>query len=395
MKRPLAGVRIVDVSKLEIGAGACQSLADLGAEVIKVEALDGEPIRRYVPRAGRDSVYFYALYRNRRSVALDVTREEGRRVVLDLVATADAFVEVSRPGGMERLGLTYDHLRAVNAALVYCSISSYGRSGPSAAQASHAPDIDLSAGVGFMADDPLTGEPVMGEVLAVSAVSAMSDAALAITAGVLGARVHGQGSHIEISMWDSAVAWNPVAATMALNGIDFPGGLGSRATPRHAPYRTADGKVLNISCVEHRFWNRFCALIGRSDLRADELDGDATSFGAGDSDALYDAIAAAIAAKPLTHWIDTLRAENIPFGMIRTRAEALDSDQGRARGMVWELPTAADGIRLIARPTLFDGDRGEVYAWPPRCGEHTDETLREIGYSAARIAELRSEGVIG
>lgn len=397
MQQPLRGVTVVDVSRLEIGAMATQLLADLGADVIKVEPLgDGEEIRRYSPRLGSDSAFVLATYRNKRSLQADLKTAEGRQIVLDLVEHADVFVEVSRSGVMERLGLDWPTLRELNPRLVYCSLRAFGDCGPYATQNSHSPDIDYYAGVAGVEADA-AGRLRMVNLRNVSAHAGASAAASGILAALFGARVHGSGSHVEASMWDAAVTWDAIRATMVLNGTWFPGGdeLGSPTTPKHAPYRTSDGKVITISTVEPRYWRNLCDAIGRPDLG--ELvaqDGGVTDFGGG-IEGLYEAVAAAFSERTAAEWEKILAGADVPFAVALSRLEALESEQAERRGVVWTVEDRSGGAyRTVGRSFLLDGDRGSPRRPVPGPGEHTDEVLREIGYDELRIADLRGRDVI-
>ena len=398
MKQPLEGVRVIDVSRLEIGAMATQILADLGADVVKVEPLDGgEEIRRYLPRLGSDSAFVAATFRNKRSIQADLKSDGGRRLVHDLVRRADVFVEVSRRGVMHRLGLDYDTLRGLNPRLVYCSLLAFGNDGPYAQQTSHSPDVDYYAGVASIAEDGVGGLR-MTELVNVSAHAAASSAATGILGALVGERMHGEGSYVEASMWDSAVTWDAIRATMVLNDTWFPGGsdLGTRATPKHAAYATSDGRAIVTSAIEPRYWRNFCNAIGLPEL-GELVDGSggATDFG-GTFVGLYDRVAATMRERTADEWEKVFAAADVPFAVAKSRLEALESEQAESRGLVWTLPDRnGEQFRTVGRSFLLDGDRGAVRRPVPAPGQHTDEVLAELGYDDHRIAQLRSDHAVG
>lgn len=394
MKQPLEGVRVIDVSRLEIGAMATQLLADLGADVIKVEPPGGEEIRRYLPRLGADNVFTLATYRNKRSVEADLKTDAGRQLVHDLVRDADVFVEVSRRGVMERLGLDHPTLAAINPRLVYCSLLAFGNDGPYAMQNSHSPDIDYYAGVAQVVDDG-EGGLRMTDLRNISAHAGAASAAMGILAAIIGARVHRQGSYVEASMWDAAVTWDAIRATMALNDTWFPGGddLGSRATPKHGAYATSDGKSIVISAVEPRYWRNFCDAIGRPELgeNIEEQTDSATDFG-GAFEGLYESVAQTIAERTAEEWEEIFAVADVPFALVKSRLEALTSEHAQARDIVRTIEDRnGEQLRTVGRSFLLDGDRGSVRRVIPAPGEHTAEVLAELGYSVEQVDALRPE----
>jgi alpha-methylacyl-CoA racemase len=396
MKRPLANIRVIDVSKLEIGAMTTQMLGDLGADVIKIEPLRGEEIREYLPRLGADSAFVVASYRNKRSAAIDLKTDGGREIVQALVRTADIFVEVSRPGVMQRLGLDYETLQAINPKLVYCSLLAFGIAGPYSMQNSHSPDIDYYAGVAEVVVDSDDGLR-MTELKNVSALAGANTAASGILAALVGATMHGEGSYVEVSMWDAAVAWDAIRATMVLNDTWFPGGdgLGTRETPKHAAYRTSDGRTLVISAIEPRYWANFCRAIGQPGMGGlIATDEGATDFG-GDFPGLYDRVASMVALRTGDEWEELLARSDVPFAIAQSRLEALTSRQATERDLVWTVRDSEQTrFRTVGRPFLLDGDRGTVDRPIPAVGEHTNEVLRELGLPETEISSLRENGIV-
>src|SRR3954454_18201335 len=271
---PLAGIRVLDLTRLLPGAFATALLGDLGAEVVKVEQPGGgDPIRAYEPRIGDASGYTWVADRNKRSVALNLRDERGRDALLRLAEGADVLIEGFRPGVMDRLGLAYDAVRAVNPALVYCSLTGYGADGPLALAAGH--DINYLGRAGVLSTTGVDGRPAIPGVQ----VADLAGGSLLGVAGLLAALVRaqrtGEGDHVDVAMTDGAFA------LQALNlGARFAGGPPPRrqhellngGVPCYNVYACADGRHLTVGALEAPFWRALCKAAGREDFVDSQMD---------------------------------------------------------------------------------------------------------------------------
>ncbi len=397
---PLSGLRVVELARILAGPWAGQALADLGADVVKVESLAGDDTRGWGPpfveRAdgAREAAYFHACNRGKRSIAVDFTKPEGQAVVRRLVAGADVVIENFKVGGLVKYGLDAAALRALNPRLVVCSITGFGQDGPYAARAGY--DFMIQ-GLGGLMD--LTGAPD-GEPQKVGV--AFADiftglyAVIAIQAALAARERTGEGAHLDMALFDSLVG---VLANQALNylasGVS-PRRLGN-AHPNIVPYQVfavADGHVIVAVGNDGQF-ARFCRVIGAPDLAAEERFRTNPARVA-NREALVPLLAARLAGFPRAALLAALEAEGVPAGPINTVADVFADPQLLHRGMRLSLADA-DGTAIpgVRTPILIDGAAAAADRPSPRLGEHTDAVLAELGYDAAAIGGLRNAGAIG
>jgi alpha-methylacyl-CoA racemase len=333
---PLAGVRILDLSRLLPGGACTRLLQDLGAEIVKVErAGAGDDVRYEQPMLaeGVSAVHQY-LDAGKRSVALDLKDPDDVEVVLALAVECDAVLESFRPGTASRMGVGPEHVAARNPAAVYVSLTGYGQTGPRAAAAGH--DLDYCAYAGVLAT---TGThesgPTTSGVLAADMMGGTL-AAVAILAGIVEARSTGRGRHVDLSLQEAA-SWAialPLAQHLADGATWAPGeGMLNGALPCYGIYRCADGRDLAVGALEPRFWQRFVHLIGRADL-ADRRE---------DAAAIPE-VAAVLASRPRAAWLEVLEHADCCVAPVKTLAEAVEDAQARARDVVVELD--GDGWRV-------------------------------------------------
>jgi len=392
------GVRVLDLSRMLAGPYGSQLLADLGAEVIKIEEPDGgDPVRGMGPPflPGGESAYFLAINRSKKSVALDLTKEAGREVFYDLVRRSDVVLENFRPGVMERLGCGWAKLWSLNQRLVVCSISAYGQEGPYRDRPAF--DLALQAMGGAMS---LTGEPGRAPVrmgLPVADLAGGLFGALAVAGALLRRERTGEGARIDLSLLDCQVSLLTYVAQYFWADGRVPGPLGS-AHASVAPYgacATRDGHVV-VAVFTEKFWGGFCKALGRPEWERDPrflTNRDRVANRA----ALMPLVEAELATRTTADWLARLEAEGVPAAPIQSVDRVLDDVQIRQRGMVVEMDHPVHGrVPTLGTPLKVDGAMGLSVAPPPRLGEHTDRVLRELlEYPAARIAELRSAGAIG
>ncbi|MFQ5612451.1 MAG: CaiB/BaiF CoA transferase family protein [Anaerolineae bacterium] len=390
---PLSSLRILDFTTLLPGPYASMMLADLGAEVLRVEAPHRpDMIRLSPPFDGDTSAWHALLNRSKRSIALDLKRPGAVEVVRRLVQTYDIVLEQFRPGVMDRLGVGYEALRAANPALIYCAITGYGQDGPYRDRAGH--DINYLSLAGVMSH---TGRRETGPIPLGVQVADVGGGSFGAVVGVLAAVVHrqntGEGQFVDISMFDASLAWNALAASEFLVGGQNPGWEQGwlNGGGFYDFYRTRDGRYLSVGSLEPKFWQGFCRAIGRPDLieRGYERDLDVQR-------ALKAEVQATIAGRSLAEWLEVFAAVDVCVEPVLTVEEMLDHPQTRARGMVVDV-SRPDGTaqRQIGSPYKFSRSQPDYKHIGAAVGAHTDEALGEVGYSSEEIEALRAAGVFG
>jgi formyl-CoA transferase len=395
MALPLDGVRVVDLTRVLAGPYCTMMLADMGADVIKVEIPGrGDDSRAWGPPwAGTESAYYLSANRNKRSITLNFRTEGGRRVLLDLVRRADVFVENFIPGSLDRLGLGYEDLKKVNPGLVYCSVSGYGYDGPYATRPGY--DFIAQAEGGIMS---VTGEPEgppMKVGVAIADITTGMFAAAAILAALRHRDRTGQGQRVEVSLLESVVGWLANVAMNYLVSGELPRRYGN-AHPNVVPYQafaTSDGWVA-IGVGNDAQFRRFCDVIGRPEL-ADDPRFRTNSDRVINRDVLIPILEEIFKTRTTDEWIEALTAAELPCGPINTLDRVFRHPQVLHRRMVEEIdhPTAGR-IKLVGIPYKFSATPLAIRRHPPTLGEHTEEVLRELGYSEAEVAALRAEGAI-
>ena len=395
---PLAGTRILAVEQYGAGPAGTVYLADLGAEVIKIEdPLVRGDVGRYVPpfQEEEDSLFFETFNRNKKSVSLDLRSEGGRQVLEDLVAHADAVYSNLRGDQPRKLRLTYDDLKHVNERIVCCSLSGFGMTGPRAPEAGY--DYIMQAMAGWMS---LTGGPESPPTksgLSLVDLSGGYVSAIALLSGLWRARRDGVGCDCDISLYEAALHQLMYVGTWAATGGYVPRRTPNSAHPSIVPFqafRTADG-WLTVACAKPKFWERLCVAVGHDELLEDPRFAD---FAGRDRhrDDLLPILDAVFARRTTEAWIEVLGAAGVPHGPVYDVAEALEDPQVVARGDVVEIEHPRFGtVRQVASPLRISGEPNPLARAPLR-GEHTDEALRDLcGYSDERIAELRAAGTFG
>lgn len=380
MARPLAGVRVADFSRVLSGPWCTMTLADLGADVVKVEHPDGDETRGWGPPfVGGESTYFLSTNRGKRSMALDLRRPEHLDAARRLIDRSDVLIENFRPGTMERLGLGEDACRERNPGIVYASITGFGRG-------SDLPGYDvIIQGMGGVMH--LTGEPEGDPQkvgIAVSDITSGLYAAVAICAA-LREREHngGIGRRVDVSLLGTQVAWLAnQAANHLIGGLD-PTRMGN-AHPNIVPYQVfhgSDGPFV-LAVANERIWARFCAATGREDLATDALYLRNADRVAARTTLIAD-LEAMFSTRPRAVWIETLEAGGVPCGPINSLPEVFEDPRVRALDLVESIPhPTAGSIDLVRAP--FADDR-EPSLPPPLLGEHTEELLADLGYDATEI----------
>jgi alpha-methylacyl-CoA racemase len=349
--RPLEGVRVIDFSTLLPGPLATLILAEAGAEVIKIERPgQGDELRDYEPKLGGTSVGFALLNRGKRSLALDLKDAAARARLEPLLAGAAVLVEQFRPGVMDRLGLGYAAVRALNPRIVYCSITGYGQSGPKAGIAGH--DLNYVADTGLLALAGAEGAPAIPPGLIADIGGGALPAVINILLALRRADATGAGCHLDVAMTDNLFAWQWWAQALLASGrAPRPGReLLTGGSPRFQVYATADGRCVAAAPLEERFWQRFCALIGLPEaLRGQRADPAALRGQRADPAAARGAVAAIIAGRPAEHWRRRFDGEDCCCNVVASLEEALADLHFRERGL-FAAQLEAGGQHLPALP---------------------------------------------
>ena len=393
----LEGLRILDLSRMLAGPYGSMLLADLGAEVIKIEEPDGgDPMRVMGPPFLPDgeSAYFLSINRNKKSVALDLTCPAGRDVFVALASHADVVWENFRPGVMQRLGLDYASLAAANPRLVWCSISAYGQDGPYRDWPAF--DLALQAMGGAMSVTGEPGGPPMRMGLPMGDLAGGLFGAFAVTAALLKRERTGRGAHIDLALLDCQVSLLTYIAQYFWTDGRVLGPMGS-GHPSVVPYQalsTRDGQLI-VAVFAEKFWRGFCAAIDRPDwahdprfaTNRDRLEHREELMG--DVERLF-------TQRSTGEWLDRLHAAGVPAAPIQSIDRVLADAQVNHRGMVAELAHPQHGtMRTLGSPVKVDGRMTLDVAPPPRLGEHTASVLEDLlRYPADRIADLRQKRVI-
>jgi crotonobetainyl-CoA:carnitine CoA-transferase CaiB-like acyl-CoA transferase len=403
---PLQGIRVLDLSRVLAGPWASQLLGDYGAEIIKVERpRTGDDTRHWGPPWLRDaggrqtgeSAYFLSTNRNKRSITVDLAHPSGQRVVRDVAARSDVLLENYRVGTLVRYGLDWPTLRELCPALIYCSISAYGRTGPRAAEPGY--DAMMQASAGLMsitgAPDEEGGTPQKVGV-AVSDLMAGMYAATAILAALQARHRTGQGQHIDVPLYDSQVAWLANQAMNYLVSGEVPQRLGT-AHPNIVPYQafeTSDGFLMLAVGNDHQF--RACTQC----LECPELAEDAryatNAKRVENRHALVAIFVERFRRRTTSEWLELLQKWKIPAGPINNLAQVFSGPQARDAQLVRQVPHPVAGmVPVVANPVRFSATPVEYRSAPPLLGQHTAEVLRdELGYSDEEIFALQESGAI-
>jgi len=383
---PLSGVRVLDLTRLLPGPMATLHLADLGADVIKIEDTGAGDYAREMGRTrGGMSDFFRLINRNKRAMRLDLKQAQGREVFLRLAKGADVVVEGFRPGVMAKLGVGYDALAAVNPRLVYCSITGYGQNGPYAGRAGHDINYIGYAGVG---DRIGTAEaPVVPNFQIADLLGGALTPAMGILAALIDARSSGRGRHVDVAMTDAVFAHAIFPLLGFLESEKTPGrgtGMLDGGLACYNVYRTRDGRYVAVGALERKFWETLCDILGCPELKGKHI-----VYGE-EARPVKERLEAAFASRTQHQWSEVFARADCCVSPILTVDEALANEQLRARDMV----IVKEGLPQLAPPVKFSEFEFAIVRPAPGRGEHTEEILREAGYRDAGIAALRGDGVI-
>ena len=406
MPGPLAGIRVLDLTRVLAGPWAAQNLADLGADVIKVERpKKGDDSRAFGPpwlkdAQGRDtgeSAYFACANRGKKSLTLDLAHPQGQAIARELAAKCDVLLENFKFGDLDRYGLGYAQLRSVNPGLIYCSVTGFGHSGPWRERPGY--DFMIQGMGGLMSitgerDDRAGGGPQKAGIPIADLITGMY-ASVAVCAALASRAQSGRGQHLDLALLDSLVA---VLANQGANYLATgtpPGRLGNDH-PNIAPYQvlpTSDGSFI-VACGNDNLFGKFSQVLGRPELAADArfvTNGKRVANRA----ELTRIISEITARRSMRDWLDALEKAGVPCGPINSLEQVFAEPQAVARGLRMEMPHPTAGkVSLVRSPMRFSETPVKHDVPPPTLGQHTDEVLKWLGKSEAEIARLRSDAIV-
>jgi len=392
MAEALSGLIVLDLSRLLPGPFCSMLLADMGADVIKIEEpKSGDYIRWWPPMIGKNSGFHVVLNRNKRSLTLNLKAEDGKKIFQHLVRKADVVLEGFRPGVMERLGVEYKALKDINPRLVYCSITGYGREGSRSNKAGH--DINYLALSGVLSYSGRDGWPTLPGVQIADLGGGGLMAAFSIVTALLARERLGEGQHIDISMTDGVFTWNCLrwGKYLADGTIPHPGDdVLNHGFACYNLYETHDGRTMALGALEPQFWSAFCEAVGHTEWnRPDYVEPGPHQ------EALQKDIAALFKQKTQAEWIDHFADWDCCCEPVRNLAEVMDDPDMQARQMVVELMHERWGAyKQLGIAPKFSRTPGTIRSHAPELGEHTEEILQGLGYSQDDIEVLRGQGVV-
>jgi crotonobetainyl-CoA:carnitine CoA-transferase CaiB-like acyl-CoA transferase len=388
----LAGLSVLDLTQVRAGPACVRQLADWGADVVKIEPPPALADREGMggPRHGPD---FQNLHRNKRSLTLNLKAPDGRAALLRLAERADVVVENYRPGVMARLGLGYEALSAANPRLILASISGFGQDGPYAAR----PGFDqVAQGIGGLMS--ITGEPGRGPMrvgIPVADLAAGILAAQGILLALIERQRSGRGQWVQTSLLQAMVFLLDFQAARYLVDGEVPGQAGNdHPTMMPMGVYPTDDRPITIAVSGQGMWERFCACLGRPEMAGDPRFATAALRSANRA-ALNAGIAEALKGRGAEAWVAALTEAGVPAGPINDMRQLFEDPQVQHLGLAEPVDTPARGrIRLLAQPIRMSRSESRIAAPPPEPGQHSEEVLREAGYTAEQIASLRAKGVV-
>lgn len=397
MPRPLEGIRVLDVSRVLTGPFCSMILGDLGAEIIKIEIPGGGDDTRHwgPPFIAGESAYFLSVNRNKKSLTLNLSTEQGKSIFHELAAKCDVLVENFRPGVSEKLQVDYSTLAKINPRLIYCSITSFGQSGEYEGRPLY--DIVVQGMGGLMG---ITGEPDRPPVrigVALSDIGAGMYAAIAILAAIIARQRTGKGQSLDISLLDSTISWMTYMAAHYFATGRNPEKMGS-AHPSIVPYQcfeTRDGEFITVAIGNDKLFREFCKAIGMEKM-ADDPKFATNPNRVAHRNELIPILEKLFQEKNRREWLEILTDAKLPAGPVYSMEEIFSDPQVLQRQMLVKIqhPKAGE-ISQIGIPMKFSDTRPEIRSPPPVLGEHTAEILSKmLGYDKQRIAELREKGIV-
>jgi crotonobetainyl-CoA:carnitine CoA-transferase CaiB-like acyl-CoA transferase len=392
MALPLEGYRVLDLSAIYPGSLCTMILADLGAEVLKIESpAGGEPGRSIPPLVKKTGVLFHMLNRNKKSVTLDVRNPRGREVLLRLVERADVFVENTRPGNLGKIGLGYEDVVKINPRIVYCSITGFGQDGPLRDIPAH--DINFLALSGILG---LIGEkgraPAIPDIQIAGAGAGGMNAAMGVIASLLRRERTGKGQYIDAAILDGLVPYLTLSMCQFMHNGKQPRRGESLFSGGYAfwnVYRTKEGRYISLGCWEKKYWENFCRAVNREDLAREQHAPPPRQ------NEIIDEVRSIFMAKTRDEWLEALDPSDICYAPVNSLKEALEHPQIRHRVLWFKEKHPEDGeIPQPGFPMKFNEDQPGWRTPPPGLGEHNRQILDELGIDEVELRELKAAGII-
>lgn len=394
MPLPLEGIRVLDLTNVMAGPYCTMVLGDLGAEVIKLESLDGDSTRNFEPKVNDESYCFAVLNRNKKSISVDMKAPEGKAIVMKLAAQADIMIENFRPGVVKKLGIGYDDVKQVNPGIIYASMSGFGQTGPYGKKGGFDIIAQGMSGIMMMTGHP-GGRPAKVGI-------AMNDIACGVTTlyGILGALIgklrHGEGQYLETSLLEAGLAWSIWEFGAWFGGGEKPTATGTRHR-RSAPYqafRSKDGYV-TVGASGDKLWRAFVEQVVQKPEWLQDPRFEKNPLRVKNVEALQELIESVLVTQPTAHWVEKLDAAGVPGGPVYTYDQTLSDPQVQHRRMVYDIDHPKIGaMKTLGLPIKSNGDLTLIRKPAPLHGQHTEEVLRAVGYSEAQVRGLLAEGVV-
>ncbi|MBI4789373.1 MAG: CoA transferase [Chloroflexi bacterium] len=387
--RPLEGIRVLDLSRLLPGPYGTMLLADLGAEVIKIETPGLGDYMRLIPPFVEDSntgtmvsTAYLMVNRNKKSVALNFRNKRGKEILMRLARDVDVVFETFRPGAAQRWGIGYEALRAINPRIVYCSLSGYGQDGPYKDRAGH--DLNYLALTGLLAANGASGGPPIPPAAQIADLGGGMLAAISILAALVGRNRTGEGQYLDVSLYDAALSWagTMVGAAYVAGKERAPGRMqlnGGMAC--YNVYETKDGQFITLGAIEPHFWAAFCKAVARPDLDARQLEFEAIPE-----------VAAVFKSRTRDEWLEMFKTIDACIEPVCDFSTVFDNPQVKHRGLIAQLDVPGIGKVAQVGSVFVFAERGN--APPPQQGEHTREVLGRLGLGELEIRDLEEAGVI-
>ena len=377
----LEGIKVIDFSKWLPGQYCGMLLGDYGADVVKVEDMSGDSTRRFFPEKEDGMSYWHLmLNRNKRGIALDIRKEEGQEVLRRLLSDADVFLEGFRPGYLARYGLDYESIKKINPRIVYCSITGFG-------QNCHKPAHDLNviglAGLNSMDD---IGSACVSEVQ-VSAIGSSLNALSGICMALLARERTGFGQYLDVNLYATALSLQVTGVSSAWGCEETGDKPFGRTAHYYNIYKCKDGKYMTVGTIEPKFWQRFCDLIECPELEKRQFD-------FAHKDEIVAMITDKMAQKTQAEWLELIGGAEFCVTPVLNVSEALETELTVQENMLFSKECDLGKIRYVGAPVKFSDAECSIRRRAPRLGEHSEEVLRELGYSAEEIAEMKGKGAV-
>ncbi len=393
----LEKMKVLDLTQVMAGPFCCQILADMGADVTKVEPREtGESARRsmgFKMEHGEDTAAFVAINRNKKSITLNLKEEAGREIFYKLACDADVLVENYRPGVTKKLGVDYETLKEINPRIIYASVSGFGQTGPYAMRAGY--DLIAQGMSGVMSVTGEPGGPPAKCGVPIGDLSAGMFCAIGVLSAYIAREETGRGQHIDTSLFEGALAlsiWE-TAELWASGRIPKPFGSAHRLTAPYQALKTSDGYI-NVGANTQRLWARLCEAIGREGLIEDPRF-DTNDLRMENRAELAEELEKTLAEKTTDEWVDILLDAGFPAAPIHNYQQVFEDPHTIARGMMVEMDHPIEGrVKGLGIPVKLSETPGSIRRPAPLLGEHTEETLSGLGYSGEEIADLRERKVI-